>query len=122
MSVVKKDPSITFTQVKNADHWGELWKNRTKQSAKIQPYAANLTGRLFTVQMDSETTIELLRGNSYLISTQLNMRFTDFGYDWRQSPKQAATEGGCTRSLTKHLKGGHVMFRDEYGCQTSGSH
>ena len=35
----------------------------------------------------------------------------------RETHRQAATEGGCSKDLTKHLKGGNSAFADIYELQ-----
>ena len=35
----------------------------------------------------------------------------------RKTHKQVATEGSCSKVLTKHLKGGKSVFGDVYGLQ-----
>ena len=74
--------------------------NRSELSDQIQPNAAELTGRSFTVQMDNDP--------------QACFSLPEDKTEDRKTHKQAATEGSCSKILEKHLVTSMVPDSDSH--------
>ncbi len=81
--------------------------NLYQTDAHIQPNATKLIGHSFTVQMDKypkhtvKATQDFWRQRSQ--SNRACFSVTEDKTEGRKTHKQAATQGGCSEDLAKHL-------------------
>lgn len=107
----------------NSDMFGAILSDHTSQWPHITVLTNNYPEYM------SKTVQELSKANKWNVPKRKVSQpkwacflLTADKTKGRRTHKQAASEGGCTKGLPKHLKGGNPAFGDIYRFQTSGGH